>query len=88
MKNVVNIMKKVQQNTSTSEIIEMCQEELSNGHPIQLGRWLMLPNGRIARYSNQFRSLDLASGDLGNFHIMEVICYGVENFVKSWINDN
>jgi hypothetical protein len=81
-------MKKVNTLTSTSEIIQMCQQALSDGKPVQLGRWLMLPNGRVARYSNQFRSLDLNSSDLGNFHIMEICCYGVKNFVKAWINDN
>lgn len=70
--------------TQTSEIISGVQKALKGRSAVKLGRWLMVPPGRVFKLPEKYRSTAKIPPDADEY---EVALYGADKFVKAWLKD-
>jgi len=69
--------------TTTPDIVAKVSAALAAGEGARLGRWLMLPPGRVFRLPESYRAGPMPA----YVDEYEVATYGAAAFVRSWLGD-
>jgi hypothetical protein len=70
--------------TTGAEIIRDIKTNLKQRRAVALGRWIMIPPGRVFKLPEKYRGKTAFPENIEDF---EVTIYGPENFHKAWLAD-
>ena len=83
--DVVNI--DVGPTTTNAEMINAITSNIKARKGVKLGRWVMIPPGRVFKLSEKYRGSGLKVPGAKEIEDAEVAIYGIPNFLKAWHKD-